>query len=426
LALPERSLLLKTSAFVNLDKMKKYWLKLLVLLFLGGNLVTCIDPYTPNLHKFESVFVVDALLTDENISNYVKLSKTIRTASDEPEMITDAQVIIKDDLGNSTTLSEKTDGVYRTDSLIFRGEVGRSYTLYIKTEDGKEFKSESCLMTPVQDIDTIYFEKDQNIVNTEATDGIRIFIDSKGESDCAYYRWTYQEWWKFKVPYPQLYDYIDDTTFVPCLPVKQLCWASRKSEDIIIESTLTGASNQFNKKPLLFIASGESDRLLIQYCVQIRQLSILKGEYEFWDKLNQINESGGDIFDKQPFQISGNIHSISNPGEQVLGYFQVSGAKTKRLYITYSEIKELDLPLYKYDCKEITVKPSDFADGLANNPLPTFKMIFSWYDNSETTFTEPVLSASGDLKAMKFAPKLCVDCTLGGKLKGPDFWVDME
>ena len=189
--------------------MKRNWWKPLIILFIVGNLFTCIDPYSPKLDNFQSLLVVDALLTDENISNYVILSRTIKTADDEPEMVSGALVIIRDDLGNSTTLNETSEGIYKTDSLIFRGEIGRSYTLYIKTAEGEEYESESCLMYPLQDIDSIYFEKDQEIVDNETQEGIRIFIDSKGESDCNYYRWTYEEWWKFSVPNPKKYEYLE-------------------------------------------------------------------------------------------------------------------------------------------------------------------------------------------------------------------------
>jgi hypothetical protein len=397
-----------------------------MIMLIAGTLFACIDPYTPNLKKFESILVVDAMVTNENISNYVRLSRTIKTADDLPKMVSNAQVKIVDDLGNSTTLHEASKGTYKTDSLSFRGETGRSYTLHIITEDGNEYESESCLMNPVQNIDTIYFERYQDLVNTDAREGIRIYLDSKGESDCNYYRWTYQEWWKFRTPYPQLYEYVDDTTFLPCSPLKQTCWADHKSGEIIIETTETGRSNKFTKKPVLFIASDESDRLLIEYCIQIRQLSISKKEYEFWDQLTQINESGGDIFDKQPFQISGNIHNINKPDEQVLGYFQVSGARVNRRFIPYSEISNLNLPEYKYECAEIEVKPSDFYDPITNNPLPTFAMIYAWYNNSQSTFTRPVLNSSGMLKSMIFAPKICADCTLKGSLAKPYFWIDLD
>ena len=55
--------------------------------------------------------------------------------------VTGAVVVVSDDMGNSFTLTEKDDGEYWTDPAIFRGEVGKSYTLQHYNPDGEEFVS---------------------------------------------------------------------------------------------------------------------------------------------------------------------------------------------------------------------------------------------------------------------------------------------
>jgi hypothetical protein len=396
------------------------WYKLLIILFVLGNLITCIDPFSPNLDKFESLLVVDALLTDENRSNYVSLSRTVKEADNNPEMVSGAMVMIKDDLGNSTTLSEGLKGIYKTDSLIFIGEAGRSYKLYIKTDSGEEYESESCFMCPVQDIDSIYITKGQEITDTKPREGIRINLDSKGESDCRYYRWKFEEWWEFDVPYPKEYNYINDTTVTEFKPLRRTCWANFKSYQIIIKSSETGISG-----PLLFIASDESDRLLIQYHISIMQLSISKQEYEFWESMIKINETGGDICDKQPFQINGNIHNINNLHEQVLGYFQVSGAKVASRYIRKSQLADFDLPHYKYDCPKFRKGPVDFLDPTLPGPLPTLDQIYNWYTSAGLTFIEAIDFPGLDARLI-FVDPICADCALRGSLSKPDFWIDLE
>jgi len=393
--------------------MKKNWYKPLIFLFIIGTLVTCIDPFYPKLDNFQSLFVVDALVTDENISNTVRLSRTKLKVDEESAMISGALVIIKDNLGNSTILTEKSEGVYKTDSLSFKGETGRSYTLYIKTAEGEEYESEECLMYPIQDIDSIYYSKDEVIVSNETQEGIRIYVDSKDNSGCNYYRWTFEEWWKFDVPFPKEYDYVNENTFIKCNPVKKSCWNHRKSNDIIIKSSEEGVSS-----PILFIAPDKSDRLSIRYCIQVRQLSLSKEEYEFWDQLKKIGESGGDIFDKQPFQISGNVHKINDSEEQVLGYFQVSGAKVKRRYIINNELSVYDFTFYQYACNKIGVKPDDFA------PIPlTYDQIYQIYSTENSVFIGPLFEP-GSMMQLIFVAPYCADCTLNGTMTKPDFWTE--
>lgn len=395
--------------------MKRNGLKALIFLFIICTLITCIDPYNPKLDKYESLIVVDGLLTDENASNTVTLSRSKKTADEEPQMVSGAVVMVKDDLGNSTTLFEKAEGVYKTDSLSFKGEVGRSYTLFIKTADGEEYESESCLMYPVTDIDSIYFARDEVAIDNETQKGISIYIDSRGESN-SNYRWTYEEWWKIYAPYPKRYNFVNDSTFTECSTINRTCWVNKKSNGINIRPAEAAFS-----QPIFFLASDKSSRLLIQYCIFVRQLSLSKDEYEFWDRMSQINETGGDIFDKQPFQVSGNIHNIKNKNEKVLGYFQVSGARVKMRYITNSEIQKLDIPSYHYDCNITVVGPEDTG---SVQPM-TFGQLYEYYTNAGYIFIEPQYQKEVLWKYV-FAAPVCADCTVTGQLARPDFWIDLE
>ena len=79
--------------------------------------------------------------------------------------------------------------------------------------------------------------------------------------------------------------------------------------------------DQIKNEPILFIDSGKSDRLMLQYSILVKQYSISSREYDFWNNMKQVNESGGDIFAKQPFSVTSNIHNINNPKERVLGLF---------------------------------------------------------------------------------------------------------
>ena len=165
-------------------------------------MITCIDPFKPNLKGTTSLLIVDALLTNENRSYAFKLSWTTQTQNTKPVMVSGAMVTIRDKNGVSTNLTETEAGVYKTDSLTFLGETGNSYVLEIRTSEGAEYVSDTCTMYPVQPIDNIYFNKDQEFVNngTEIQDGIRISLDSENNGDGKYVRWLYNEWWKFSVP----------------------------------------------------------------------------------------------------------------------------------------------------------------------------------------------------------------------------------
>jgi hypothetical protein len=392
-------------------------------------LCTCIDPYTPRLAGYDSLLVVDGLITDANSSYTIKLSRTFQDQNSIPAALSDATLFISDDTGNKSYLKNKGKGIYKTDSIEFKGTIGRTYILHVLTHEGEEFDSEPCLMQSVPDIDSIYFEKDQKVVNngSQSQDGISIYLDSKEGDNNQYYRWAFDETWKFKVPYPKRFDFnVADCTIVPVATIKDICWKSNKSDGILIHSVYSGESARIKKQPVLFIATGKSDRLLRQYSILVNQYSISKKEYDFWNNMKQVNESGGDIFAKQPFSVTSNIHNINDPKERVLGYFQVSAVKQKRKYIVFNDIAKQNLPYYFYPCKTIEGSPADLQ--VPDGPVMTWYDVYETFTmSSEYSFVEPTSDPlTGQIINMVFTKPECANCELTGTRKKPDFWVDMN
>src|SRR5664280_3690493 len=99
---------------------------------------TSIDPYTPKLRGYDSLLVVDGLITDANTSYSVKLSRTFQVQNSTPAMVSDANVSITDNGGNNINLGNKGNGIYKTDSLDFTGMVGRTYTCLLYTSDAAD------------------------------------------------------------------------------------------------------------------------------------------------------------------------------------------------------------------------------------------------------------------------------------------------
>ena len=335
---------------------------------------TCIDPYFLKLDKYESLLVVDGLITDQPVPYTIKISRTFQNEETLPVAVSNAEVSVRDENGTITVFQEEETGIYRSDSANFTGRVGGIYTLIIKTDDGLEYESDPCPMTGVPEIDSIYFTYDRELINngTEEEEGIRIYLDSGNKNEeCKYFRWEFDEVWKFQIPYPVYYKYIGGGQ-VESIPVvkNHFCWKFQHSNNVIIHSTELQEMSQVSRQALNFIASGKSDRLRKQYSINVKQYSLSKSEYEFWNNLKEVSESGGDIFGKIPFSFIGNIHSIYREDEKVLGYFQVSAIKEMRKYITFSHLVDMDIPYYKYPCETIEFGPYDLYGPYLPYPVP--------------------------------------------------------
>ena len=231
----------------------------------------------------------------------------------------------------------------------------------------------------------------------------------------------------------QQYDYIlinDTTLSFPGVPfIKNICYRKNLSGDIITSSNLSGETNIINKQLINFIDPLKSDRLTKQYSILVKQYSVSKNEYEFWNNLKKAGEAGGDIFASQPYTVISNIHNVNSPGEMVPGYFEVSAVSQKRIFITTHDLDPLYLPYYKTDCFLLALSPADF-----NNNL-TFDEIYKMYISLGYTFIGPEVTDGTSLAGhvlkknilkLDFTTKVCSICEQTGFIAKPDFWIDLE
>ncbi|MBK7625668.1 MAG: DUF4249 domain-containing protein [Bacteroidales bacterium] len=407
--------------------MFKFLTGIFIGLLLAISFSGCVDPYVPELKGYESILVVEGLITDDNSSYTVKLSRSVQDQDTVPEVISDAVIYISDESAKNFYLTNFGNGLYKTDSTEFRGMIGNTYVLHIQTAEGNFYESEPYKMEAVSDIDNIYYARDQELGSngTVMNEGLRIFLDSRGGIN-KYYRWDYEETWKFKVPSPKKYDYVNETIFVPVADVKEYCYKMRKSQEILIYSTFEGKSDRVEGQNISFIDPKKSDRLLIQYSVLMKQYSISEKEYDFWYNMKQINEKGGSIYSIQPFPVISNIHNVNDPDERVLGYFQVSAVKEKRKFITFSDLSGMNFPIYRNPCKRVEMAPKDYPRSLYSPPL-TWDDLYEMYSTSGYYFVEPFFKAGTEvLDKMVFAKPECANCEFTGTITKPDFWIDFN
>lgn len=411
--------------------MMRRFLKIPVYLFCLLALSTCIDPYFPELSHYQSLLVVDGLVTDQDVPYEIYLSRTFQSTDSIPGKVNNATVYITDETGKRSDFYFAGSGIYKSKISEFKGQTGKTYILHIETADGKKYASEPCPMLPVAGIDSVYYTKEQEAINTSANTltGLMVYLDTDENTDgTGYYRWEYEETWKFAPPSPQEYIYISDKEIIKIENVKKYCWKNNKSANIMI-AAVSPDQNSIKKEPLIFIPTALSDRFTIQYSILIRQYSISPKEYGFWDNLKQVNETGGDIYDVQPYPVFSNIFNIDNPDEKVLGYFKVSSVRNKRVFITASETKALGVPAFKYDCIERAVSPDDyFYPGSQGSP-PTWDEVYEMFMKvGGFVFIKPIfLGLSTEvIQKLVFTTEECSDCEKTGTVKQPDFWVNLK
>lgn len=356
----------------------------------------CITPFMPDIEENQELLVVEGLITDQPEANTVRLSLSMplgQRLSATP--VSGAVISIFDDLGKVYNLVESKKGTYQTNPSTFRGVAGRKYRLHIKTKGTSTnyytYESVPMEMKPVPPIDSIYYEKvvisGPDLYSGLPKEGCQIYMDTEDkENNCRFFRWNYTETWEFRIPFE-----------VP----NNRCWVSEASSNINIKSTSALAQSRINRFPIKYV-SNSTDRLKVKYSILIQQYSLSEDEFIFWDKMKNIYENVGSLYDMIPAAIPGNIYCVENPKEKVLGYFSVSSTTSKRIFIKDNFFGQADP--YRY-CITDTIFGGGQIPGLNS-------YVWILYDHS---FPPPAYRVITDNKG-------CADCTVRGTNKKPAFW----
>ena len=276
---------------------------ILILLF-----TSCVTKFMPDIDESRELLVVEGIITDQNETNTIRLTKSSpldRKNTIKP--VLKCAVTLSDDEGNSWQLKEKGNGYYMTDSTLFRGVIGRRYTLKIDTRNslpnGYLYVSDPAEMKPVPDIDNLYFEKvliERQTDEAVEKEGCNILLDAHdGGEGCTHFRWDYTETWEISLPY--------DVT-------NRYCWVTNNSSQILIKNTSHLNQNNVTRFPVTFI-SNETDRLRQRYSILVRQYSVSEDEYNFWSRMQSISEQTGTLYDIMPSSVPGNMYSVDDPSE---------------------------------------------------------------------------------------------------------------
>ena len=357
---------------------------------------SCITEFIPQTNNDKNLLVVEGLMTDKPEVYTIKLSRSMPMGTSIlAKPLTGCVVKITDDLGGSFDLTEKTDGNYTSDPAVFTGIIGRFYTLHINTNSENQnlsYESIPMELKPVPPIDSIYYEKvtfQEGSGGEPSQQGCQIYLNTHDPSnECKYYRWEYIETWEFHIPYT-----------VP----NSICWVSNNSDVINIKNTAQLAENRVSRYPINLV-SNLTDRLSQKYSILVNQYSLNEDEHLYWEKLQNISEQVGGLYDMIPSSIPSNVYCVNDPNEIVLGYFSVSAHTSKRIFIRDNFRGLLTLYTDK-NCIADTI----FGMGPIQN-LNTFVWVI---------ITHPLPPPSYRVITRT---KSCYDCTLRGTNIRPDFW----
>jgi hypothetical protein len=363
----------------------------------------CKKAYNPQLVSApDSYLVIEGLVNSGTDSTIIKLSRTTpvySTKTNNAEV--NASVKVEGEDGTSYLLKETDSGTYASTGLNLNPL--QKYRLRVTTIANDVYVSDFEAVKATPPIDSIGY-----IIKA---DGLQIYSNAHDASNnTRYYRFEYIEDWKFNSAYRTNLEVVGNEIVGRAVDV-YYCYNNDQSSNVIIGSTVKLSQDVLYQQPLIQIPA-ESEKISNRYAILVKQYSLTKNAYTFWQQVKNNTEKLGSIFDPQPSEAAGNIKCISNPTKKVIGYISVGTAQTKRIYIDKAELPATWL--VNYGC---SIDTAFFAFGGT-------KALFNQPPSAITL--NRAFNGSNDWVGYLTTSPICTICTIRGKLQKPAFWVDAK
>lgn len=390
-------------------KMKFKKRHILIILVITVTIAFCRKPFNPAVvSSGTGVVVIEGYISGGTDSTYINVSKTVAINGKASAVADDhATVTIEDDQNKSYTLNK----------LLLPGKYGiapiglndaRKYRVRVKLLDGSIYLSD---LVPVKNSPAI-----DSVGRTIGDNGMQVYVNTHDPAaKTHYYRWEFEETWRFHSFYNSSY-MSDGKDIVPRPADKQIyyCYASDVSQSVVVQSSVKLTQDVIYQQ-LLTLIPPPSEKIGIRYSILVKQYALTDVEYTFWQNMKTNTQNLGSIFDAQPSAAPGNIHCVTDPTKQVIGFIGAGAITRKRIFVDKSELPPW-YPEYPYSCNYLDTalyfnpktKTNEVVNKLILPPaleIPTLPYVLN-----------------GLIAGYFCSPKECVDCTVRGHISAPPFW----
>jgi len=357
----------------------------------------CVKPYNPPaLQAKNSYLVVDGFINSgANQVTTIALSRT-RSISDsttetDPQLGASIQIVSND--GATYPLTETGNSNYQSAALHLDNT--KTYQLKITTSNNHQYHSDLVACTNTPPIDSLTWEQPGDV---------NIFLYTHDPANnTRYYKWDYTETWEYKSPFQGYYVVKGDHIYVADTTDQiDSCWQNDLSSDILIGSSIALSDDVINKAKIATVPQND-EKIFVRYSILVRQIGISADAYKYWGIVQKNSQDRGGLFDVQPGQLVGNLHSETDPTEPVIGFINASTETEERLFVDHRELTNWNVGADTCDKKSIPKDPNDFTH----------------YYYTDPDYTAFYFSGSD----IVIAKKICLDCTVhGGTNHRPSYW----
>lgn len=307
--------------------------------------VSCIERLDFLEETDEGQLVIYGLFTDDEERHLVNVSRTENFGL-PPKGVSDAQVTLLTESGIRIPYFNAGNGNYELYGIM--AEAGESYALEVVLNENTYLSKFEKVPIYSADDQLSFAFSTEPFANNSNTPVFSVFTESTlpEAPDPIYLRWQAEE------------TYIWTRIWLPCIglcpPPPPNCFISDIIEPNRINLFDVAGTNSRSTKFTLGRRLVDNSFISTFY-VTVRQLSINREAYEYWQKIKIAVNNQGSLFDIPPAPVFGNISNTENHDEIVLGYFEVAKTKISRIKVTSA-----DVPFFlNRPCEFIVGKPAE-------------------------------------------------------------------
>lgn len=315
--------------------------------------------------------VVDGFISTEQTPHRIYVGRTRPFLNEDIfrlNGVPNAIVSILDKSGNCTELINDNTGYYHTPPS-FQAHEGNTYEIRVTIED-KIYKSAPEKILPKINIPDIRFEgklvevlDNKQIIEKAVID---YFVDLELPNDQTY---VILDWTVDFEHYTQILGVVD-------VPI--VCYG-KHGEPGFSETFTNVGLNTKSVRDFQFERINLTWRFDPRQIMEVKCYSANQQAHDFHTQVLAQQNLTGSVFDPTPYQINGNISSITDPEELVFGYFGAFNCSKKKILFNLTDVHPLipqgictdPPPEYCFDCRLVppglSTEPPYYWDSLWNS-----------------------------------------------------------
>ena len=283
-------------------------------------------------------FVISGAIHQGPGPYFISVARIIKKSTDF-SAVKNAQVIIIDDGGNEEDCAEVNPGIYRCEGLLVKGVPGRSYHVEINIMGSGLYRSFPDLMPMIKggDLDVEWEEKTRTTTSTNGIDVRSQVVQLSLTAQLPQTNEQYYMYWTTEELYQLLHMMV--TPFgifpLPCYIIKNV------GDRVDLFDSKNFVSSRIFMEDFRHRKIDVSFRL--KHIFSTYQFVVSEEYHSYLLQLEELTEKVGSIFDTPKGIAKGNIISISNPDENVHGFFRAVQADTINFVIFPNDLSRVPL-----------------------------------------------------------------------------------